>query len=68
MFGKLKSYLQSGKIPFFWDKRCNLIAHLNQEEIKNIYGRVINARLKLESALSSPDNDLSSVVNELFTV
>jgi hypothetical protein len=68
MFGKLESYLQSGKIPFFWDKQCNLIAHLNQEEIKNMYGRVIHVRKKLERALSLSDNDLSSVVNELFTV
>jgi hypothetical protein len=68
MLGKLESYLQSEKIPFFWDKRSNLIGHLNQAEIKNMCGRVTRLKQKLERALSQPDQDPTPVLNKIFTL
>jgi hypothetical protein len=41
---------------------------LGWAEIENMRCRVKHIRQKLERALSSPGQDLSSVVDELFTV
>lgn len=67
MLGKLEAYLQDENIPFFWDKRSNLISHLSCREIQNIRGRVTHLKRQLELALSQPDRDLPSVINMLFT-
>jgi hypothetical protein len=66
MLGRLKDYLGDGRIPFFWDDRCNLISHLDQAEIRNMHDRVVRLKRQLELALSQPDRDLSSVVDVLF--
>ncbi|KDR17224.1 cyclic GMP-AMP synthase-like isoform X4 [Zootermopsis nevadensis] len=68
MLGQLENYFQREEIPFFWDKRSNLIKHLKKDEIKNMRGRVTHLRKMVERALSSPGQDLSSVVNELFVI
>jgi hypothetical protein len=67
MLGKLEAYLQDENIPFFWDKRSNLISHLSCREIQNIRGQVTHLKRQLELALSQPDRDLPSVINMLFT-
>lgn len=68
MLGQLENYFQREEIPFFWDERSNLIKHLKKDEIKNMRGRVTHLRKMVERALSSPGQDLSSVVNELFVM
>jgi hypothetical protein len=66
MLGKLEGYLRGGKIPFFWDKRSNLISRLGQAEIENMCGRVKRLKRQLELALSQPDRDMSSVMDMVF--
>jgi hypothetical protein len=69
MLGRLEYYLQEEKIPFFWDERSNLIAHLGQLHIKNTCGRVTNLKGKLERAISSCDEkNIASVIKSFYSV
>jgi hypothetical protein len=69
MLDRLEYYLQQGNIPFFWDKRSNLIGHLDQSYIKNTCGRVTNLKGKLERAFSSSDKkNIASVIESIYAV
>jgi hypothetical protein len=68
MLGRLEDHLQKGNIPFFWDKRSNLIGHLNKSQIQNICGRVTNLKKKLEQAISSNDErNIASAVGSFYS-
>lgn len=66
MLGRLEYYLQQRRIPFFWDKRSNLIGHLNELHIKNMCDRVTYLKGKLERAISSCDENNIASVMDLF--
>lgn len=69
MLGKLEYYLQQGRIPFFWDKRSNLIGHLSESQIQNMSGRVTRLKGRLEQAISSHDkNNIASVMDLFYPV
>jgi hypothetical protein len=69
MLGRLEYYLQCGRIPFFWDKRSNLIGHLGELQIQNMYGRVTHLKGRLERAISSHDkNNIASVMDLFYPV
>jgi hypothetical protein len=66
MLVRLEYYLQQGRIPFFWDKRSNLIGHLSELQIQNMYGRVTRLKGRLERAISSREENNITSVMDLF--
>lgn len=68
MLFELEDCLKSGEIPFFWDKRMNMIGMLRYELKRDMYGQITNIRAKICRLLSENKiMELQDFMRALFT-
>lgn len=61
MLFELENTLHCGKIPFFWDKRMNMIGSLNEYLMADMYRRIVNIRTKICRLLN--ENQMEKLQN-----